>query len=167
MSRAKQASYPVTSKVTSWIDTQVLICSLVPLCSLDRSIDSLSFPIEFPTSSDQFCLECICSAFGCSLFLMASSVLDDDSVASVASGLTPFPGYHRIPEEACRVTFTLNDFELVCVKPNCRNKQHVSLRSNPTAVAASGYYRFHAENNVILGGILSTYVSTADYNRRN
>ena len=77
---------------------------------------------------------------------MASSVLDDDSVASVASGLTPFPGYHRIPEEACRVTFTLNDFELVCVKPNCRNKQHVSLRSNPTAVAASGYYRFHAEN---------------------
>jgi len=51
MSRAKQASYPVTSKVTSWIDTQVLICSLVPLCSLDRSIDSLSFPIEIPTSS--------------------------------------------------------------------------------------------------------------------
>ena len=82
---------------------------------------------------------------------MASSVLDDDSVASVASGLTPFPGYHRIPEEACRVTFTLNDFELVCIKPNCRNKQHVSLRSIPTAVAASGYYRFHSENNVVLG----------------
>ena len=58
-------------------------------------------------------------------------------------------------------------FELVCVKSTCRNKQHVSLRSYTSALAPPGFYQLHySDNNVVLGALRSTFLSTADYIRR-
>ena len=63
--------------------------------------------------------------------------------------------------------YTLGDVELVCVKSTCRNKQHVSLRSYTSALAPPGFYQLHySDNNVVLGALRSTFLSTADYIRR-